>query len=308
MSVGTIVLSFFSLDFEVSEPIDSGGEKTSYTKEQTDKFGNNPDLLHEQKPKNNENKIRPVGPRKWTSKGPYILRSYDNGKTWEKEAKLIPTSTPKWNCSAKVREMPDGKWLLPVYHSEPSIKAAWGGVIPSLDKGETWEEVVPIGQEANLVLAAETDVVVLKDNKTFFAALRGDRSVVNMHYAFSKNLGETWSEVKDIGFVGHAPSFTRLSSGEILLSYRAFYEKTGYYTGLRISRDEAKTWEGPYLIDNKPGAYPSTVELKDGSILIIYYEEGKDSSIRALRFKLPGKMNVNQLGEPKPVETLPPDY
>jgi hypothetical protein len=34
------------------------------------------------------------------------------------------------------------------------------------------------------------------------------------------------------------------------------------------------------------GAYPATVELKDGSVLIVYYTEGKDSHIRAKRFKV----------------------
>ena len=34
------------------------------------------------------------------------------------------------------------------------------------------------------------------------------------------------------------------------------------------------------------GAYPATVELKDGTVLIVYYTEGKDSDIRARRFKV----------------------
>lgn len=305
MSDGSLILSFFSLEFE-SDSAASVQKETSYTKEQITRYGNNPDLLHEQKPVHTEEKTRPTGPRKWTSKGPYVLKSYDDGMTWEKEAKLITTSTPRWNCSAKVREMPDGTWLLPVYHSEPSRHAAWGGVIPSYDKGKTWGKEVPIGHEANLVLAAETDVVLLSD-KTLFAALRGDRSIVNMHYATSNDLGKTWSPVKDIGFVGHAPSFTRLKTGEILLSYRAHFNNSGYYTGLRVSRDEAKTWEGPYLVDDTPGAYPSTIELKDGSILIIYYEEGEGSSIRALRFKLPEPSSGEHFNEPKRIETLPLD-
>ena len=303
MSDGSIILSFFSLEFDESEPKNLKDEQPSYNQDQVSKFGNNPDLLHEEKPENSELKVRPTGQIKWTSKGPYILKSFNNGSTWQKEAKLIPTSTPEWNCSAKVREMPDGSWLLPVYRSEPSKNAAWGGVIPSFDKGETWGEVIPIGEDANLVLAAETDVITLKDD-TLFAILRGDRSIVNMHYATSNDSGKNWTPVKDIGFVGHAPSLTRLKSGEILLSYRAYCDKSGYYTGLRISRDEAKTWEGPYLIDDTPGAYPSTVELSDGSILAIYYEEGEGSSIRAMRFKLPGALYDEQFPIPKRVDAL----
>ena len=126
-------------------------------------------------------------------------------------------------------------------------------------------------------LDAETDFVRLKDG-TLWAALRGDR--VNMHFATSPDGGLTWSPVKDIGFPGHCPHLTRLSTGEILLSHRL------PLTSLHISRDDGKTWQGPYQIDTVGGAYPSTVELKDGSVLVVYYEEGPGSAVRARRFKL----------------------
>jgi sialidase-1 len=305
MSDGTVVLSFFSLEFEVSDSQTSRGEEPSYSEEQIAKYGNNPDLLHEQQPENKKNKVRPTGPGKWTTKGPYILKSFDNGVSWESEAGYIITSEPGWNCSAKVKEMPDGTWLLPVYRSEPLKQAAWGGVIPSYDKGLTWDTVISIGKEANLVLAAETDIILLK-NETLYAALRGDRSLVNMHFATSNDYGKSWTAARDIGFVGHSPSFTRLGSGEILLSYRAFCDEIGYYTGLRISRDEAKTWEGPYMADKSPGAYPSTIELKNGLILIVYYEEGKNSSVRVKRFIFPGQApsSKNEFIRPEQLESV----
>ena len=73
-----------------------------------------------------------------------------------------------------------------------------------------------------------------------------------------------------------------MSTGEILLGHRL------PLTALHISRDEAKSWQGPYPIDETPGAYPSTVELKDGTVLIVYYEEGEGSAVRARRFKVSG--------------------
>jgi hypothetical protein len=39
------------------------------------------------------------------------------------------------------------------------------------------------------------------------------------------------------------------------------------------------------MVDTVGGAYPSMVNLKDGSVLIVYYEEGSNSSIRAKRFR-----------------------
>jgi sialidase-1 len=70
-------------------------------------------------------------------------------------------------------------------------------------------------------------------------------------------------------------------------------------TALHVSRDVAKTWLGPYQLDSTPGAYASTVELKDGTVLVVYYEEGPGSAVRARRFKLKeDRIEFVQLGPP----------
>ncbi len=201
-----------------------------------------------------------------------LVTSLDGGETWEAEPRIV---APGWPSSAPVRELPDGTRLLGVYREEGGT--AYGGVIRSTDGGKTWCEPIPIGKGSGVRLDAETDVVRLKDG-TLYAALRGDR--VNMHFATSPDAGLTWSPVKDLGFPGHCPHFTRLSTGEILLTHRL------PLTSLHVSRDEGKSWQGPYQIDSTAGAYASTVELKDGSVLVVYYEEGAGSAVRARRFKL----------------------
>ncbi len=201
-----------------------------------------------------------------------LVSSRDGGETWDAEPRIAAAG---WPSSAPVRELPDGTRILGVYREEGS--EAYGGIIRSTNNGKSWCAPIPIGKGSGVRLDAETDLVLLKDG-TLYAALRGDR--VPMHFATSRDLGLTWSAVKDIGFPGHCPHFCRLSTGEILLTHRL------PATSLHVSRDEAKSWQGPYKLDETPGAYPSTVELKDGSVLAVYYEEGQGSAIRARRFRL----------------------
>ena len=201
-----------------------------------------------------------------------LLESRDEGKTWDATHRVL---APHWACSAPVREMPDGTRLLGIYREEGD--AAFGGVLRSSDSGKSWGDPIPIGRDSGVRLDAETDFVLLRDG-TLYAALRGDK--INMHYATSSDLGLTWSGVKDIGFKGHCPHFTRHSSGGIILGHRL------PHTSIHLSRDEAKTWEGPFQVDDKIGAYPSSVELQDHTVLIVYYEEGGNSAIRSRKFKL----------------------
>ena len=209
-----------------------------------------------------------------------IIKSSDGGKIWESTHRIL---APHWACSAPVREMPNGTRLLGVYREDG--ESAYGGVLRSIDAGKTWSDPIPIGRGSGVRLDAETDFVLLRD-ATLYAALRGDR--VNMHYATSADFGLTWSSVKDIGFKAHCPHFTRLSNGAIILAHRL------PQTSIHISHDEAKSWEGPYQIDDKIGAYPSTVELEDHSVLIVYYEEGPHSAIRSRKFTL-GKTGLKFL-------------
>ena len=108
----------------------------------------------------------------------------------------------------------------------------------------------------------ETDVVTLKDG-SLYAAVRGNfKEQLQMQLTVSRDTGKVWTPHSSIGFYGDAPSFTRLRLGEILLLTRGYFsrEKTGPpYTALHISNDECKTWNGPYLVDESSGAYPSTI-------------------------------------------------
>lgn len=219
--------------------------------------------------------------------GVQITRSTDGGQTWEGSVPILNADAAGWACSAPVRILPDGSLGLGVYRCGKD--GTYGGIVRSTDGGRNWSAPIPIGREANRQLPAETDVIGLQDSR-LLAVLRGDENEgTHMHAALSTDCGRTWTPAWDMGFLGHCPHLTRLQSGRIFLTYRAIEFREGtkhFFVGLRFSDDEGLTWRGPFVLDEVIGAYASTLELPDGSVLAIYYEEGVDSAIRALRFRL----------------------
>jgi hypothetical protein len=199
--------------------------------------------------------------------GSWLIESADSGETWSEPRQLSATHY----CSSPIRVLSTGRLILGLYVQDKNVSQ--GSVIFSDDGGRTWQPEVLI-DNAGMKLDAETDIVELRDG-TLFAAQRPE-----MASAKSSDRGASWTTSKSMGFAGHCPYFLRTDSGAIVLAYRL------PQTSLRFSRDEAETWSENVVVDEVGGAYPSMVNLKDGSVLIVYYEEGEGSNIRARRFQI----------------------
>jgi Neuraminidase (sialidase) len=160
-----------------------------------------------------------------------------------------------------------------VYTVDGGGKRAYAAVCLSDDRGKTWSSPHPIGLKAGKTID-ETDVYERKDG----TILAVSREV--MVGSESKDGGKTWGPVFELGFPGHCPCLLMTKSGVLLMAHRV------PHTSLHYSADEGRTWRGPVLIDDVIGAYPSLLELKDGRVLCIYYEEGKSSAIRAVNIRV----------------------
>jgi len=216
-----------------------------------------------------------------------IFESADNGKTWSEPRFPFPDNVV--GCSP-VRILSNGTLLMPLYTSKAGELSS-GAVSLSNDQGKTWSDVIMI-PNGGRSLDAETDVIELKDG-TLYAMQRPSSG--NMAYSYSNDKGKTWSVSKDAGFPGHCPNLFRTKDDVILLGLRepkdaslpiSLYPNSNAVTTLRMSRDECRTWSESILVDDVIGAYPSMVGLKDGSVLIAYYEEGAGSNIRAKKFRV----------------------
>lgn len=203
----------------------------------------------------------------------HVVRSHDNGETWEAQPQPIqPTADAKFACSSPILELPNGELVLPLYFSEPD-KPSKTGLVRSRDGGKTWGEFVVMDPDSDHQHDSEPHIIRLPDGR-LFTTLRPC-----MCQTYSSDEGRTWSPPQPTGFKGHAPYHLVTRDGLLLCAHRL------PHTALHISTDLGATWNGPFVIDEVIGAYPSMVELPDGAILCVYYEEGEGSSIRATWFR-----------------------
>ena len=94
-----------------------------------------------------------------------------------------------------------------------------------------------------------------------------------------------------IGVWGLPSHLLRLRSGRLLMSYG--YRRAPFGNQARWSDDEGATWSDPVTIsDDAMGGdlgYPSTVELADGTLYTVWYEQLRTSPravLRAARWRL----------------------
>lgn len=201
-----------------------------------------------------------------------VSRSTDGGATWSTSEAVLPS----YATSSPIRRLRSGRLLLPIYCAHPNDKRSFAAFSYSDDKGRTWSAPHPIGLKAGLTLD-ETDVYERKDG-TLLAVMREV-----MATSESQDKGITWSPVHALGFKGHCPYLLSVKAGKqmvLLMAHRL------PQTSLHYSTDEGRTWQGPVLIDSVIGAYPSLVQLRNGHVLCVYYEEGSASAIRAVEIEV----------------------
>lgn len=206
----------------------------------------------------------------------WVARSTDNGHTWS-EPELIPTTADDhYGVGGPIRELPGGTLLMPIYRELPDPLRVWSLVILSEDGGKTWSRPYVVDPENDD--NDEPDVVALPDGR-LLCVMRSNRGENIMWKSVSRDGGRTWSRSEPIGFPGHAPYLLRTRRGILQCAHRL----PG--TSLHYSLDDGRTWSQNVLIDDVTGAYPSLVEMPDGHIVVVYYEEGPGSSIRMRRFR-----------------------
>jgi sialidase-1 len=212
--------------------------------------------------------------------GEWMIRSTDGGITWSARYPTIVNSPHGPTQMSDGRLIYAGKQL---WTEEKRI-----GVCESTDDGQTWKWLAEILTRPgdSKVAYHELHAVEAADGR-LIAHIRNENKAEygETFQSESSDGGKTWSVPHSIGVWGLPSFLTRLRDGRLLMSYG--HRRAPLGNQARVSQDHGRTWSEPMIIsgDGAKGdlGYPSTVELADGSLLTVWYEQMKDSPIAVLR-------------------------
>jgi hypothetical protein len=213
--------------------------------------------------------------------GQWLIRSTDGGKTWSSR---IPTLVNSPHGPLQLR---DGRLLY-------AGKELWAegkriGVSESTDDGQTWHWLGEIParpgddpkKDYHELHAVETA------GGRLIAQIRNHNAAnaAETLQTESSDGGKTWTIPHGIGVWGLPSHLLALRDGRLLMTYG--HRRPPFGNQARISSDEGGTWSEAMILsgDGIGGdlGYPSTVELKDGSLLTVWYETMKTPARAVLR-------------------------
>ena len=262
--------------------------------------------------------IRAVSPadlRQWAGEtcenGRYALghwtrRSTDGGRTWEAPVRVPPT-TPHGPI-----ELADGRLFLVGIETSQGRRERQGDILAaeSRDQGRTWSVVgrmpmfpaFPGDDPEGYAYLCEPHVVETAPGRLLVMARYEERvrpgytrGRNHLWQCMSEDGGRTWTEPRPTEIVGKPPHLLRLRDGRILVTYG--YREAPHGERACLSADGGQSWDYAneiVLVDDAPSGdlgYPATVELDDGLLLTVHYQQeraGEKTCLLATRWRLLG--------------------
>jgi photosystem II stability/assembly factor-like uncharacterized protein len=226
----------------------------------------------------------------WPDTATGIIRSTDDGKTWEQTPRLLREPMAWTATDGPPLQRKDGSVLLITYGGETKKEGEKSKEVlfRSTDSGATWAHLATI--DAPFALD-EPSIAELPDGRLVTIARREGA------VASSSDNGETWTKPAPLPFKMYDPWLLVLKDGTLICLHGSY---TPGHGGLRaiLSPDGGKTWHAAgadygFSVDPSVYGYSRGVQLADGSVYVAYQfngghnpEQMKTQKILGLRFRV----------------------
>lgn len=216
--------------------------------------------------------------------GSWILLSDDGGRSWSD-----PIAAPVSSPHGPIR-LASGRLL---YLGKDARDLATAGILCAVsdDDGRTWrvQGEVPFPEETTSANYHEPHVIELPNGRLIgLIRIENAAPIVDLeaigfpHFGLmqseSDDGGRTWTTARTtVVRHGAPPHGIRHSSGALVCVYS--YRQQPYGQRAMFSNDGGATWDAEWVIrDDGPTwdlGYPASVELGDGSIFTVYYQQAR---------------------------------
>jgi len=226
----------------------------------------------------------------------FVLNSADDGLTWSVPEEITQTvKLENWTWYATgpchgiqlSRGAHKGRLLIPCDHIEAESKKYYSHTIYSDDHGKSWV----LGGTTPQDQVNESTVAELPDGRVILNMRNYDRSQKSRKVAFSKDGGESWSDISaDHTLIEPICQASLLMVGkeedekQTLLFSNPADENNRQNMTLRISWDEGSSWARSMVLHDGPAAYSDMTRLSNGN-LGCFYEAGHSSPYEGIVFQ-----------------------
>ncbi len=212
--------------------------------------------------------------------GEWVIRSTDGGVTWSKR---LPTIV---NSPHGPTQLKDGRLLYvgkQLWKTEKRV-----GVSVSEDDGQTWKWLaeIPTRKGDSFANYHELHAVECADGK-LVAQIRNHNTADKGETLQTESTdgGKTWTQPHAIGVWGLPSHLLRLADNRLLMTYG--HRRKPFGNQARVSADDGATWSEALIVSGDgPGGdlgYPSTVQLRNGDLVTVWYEKMAGSAKAVLR-------------------------
>lgn len=158
-------------------------------------------------------------------------------------------------------------------------------VLNGNDEPEYYSCIEDVDDGRGRLNCCEPHTVILPDGKIIvhIRVERGAPRSFTVYQSESLDGGKTFSSPRRLlDECGGSPAHLMYHSSGVLVSVYG-YRNSPFGQRVMFSRDEGETWSTDWILDDTGRSgdlgYPASVELKDGSILTVYYENIGDQSV-----------------------------